>query len=230
VYPGVKPKPLFGTPGHAAYCYTDAFNQDDWSATLVCWTPNDGWSASIKWNGRRAKTFVYDSYPQVVHGLTKLKGYTPPAPILRFGERWRQRCTDPGDFTTCRGSRRHGVHLHERPHRAHLSERSRPRLLDRPLPPVSPVLISAVVHHEDRHARDVCQREPRVTGWRSTATRGPAPHSWSSEVGSGPLRAAPVFEPLPFQARVSTVDKLPTKVAEGVVRVFTSCQDPLLQR
>ena len=105
-YRGVKPKPLFGTPQQAAYCDTEEINQDDWSVSLSCWTPNDGWAASIKWNGRSTATSVVDTYPQIVHGITKLKGYTPAAHVLRFGERWRQRCTNPGQASTCHG---HGV-------------------------------------------------------------------------------------------------------------------------
>jgi len=70
---------------------------------LFCWTPNDGWRVSIEWNGRRDRTGVYDTYPQIVHGLTKLKGYAPRARLLGFGDRWRYRCDDPGDVRTCAG-------------------------------------------------------------------------------------------------------------------------------
>ena len=103
-YPGVKPRPLFGTPGKAAYCYTDVAGSEDDRAELFCWTPDDGWWASIEWNGRRARSGIYDTFPRIVHRVTKLKGYAPAAPrVLRFGEHWRLRCHDPGDFRTCKG-------------------------------------------------------------------------------------------------------------------------------
>lgn len=102
-YPGFKPRPLFGTPGKAAYCYTDYAGYEDNRAKLFCWTPNDGWWASIEWNGRRARTGTYDTLPQIVHGMTKLKGYAPQARLLGFGRHWRLRCDDPGAFKTCDG-------------------------------------------------------------------------------------------------------------------------------
>jgi hypothetical protein len=102
-YPGVKPRPLFATPGKAAYCYTDVAGSEDDRAELFCWRPNDGRWASIEWNGRRARTGIYDGFPRIAHRITKLKGYAPAARVLRFGERWRLRCDDPGDFRTCEG-------------------------------------------------------------------------------------------------------------------------------
>ncbi len=86
-FPGVKPRPLFTTPGAAAYCYTDVAGYEDSRAKLFCWTPNDGWWVSIEWNGRRARKGVYDTHPQIVHGMAKLKGYTPQARLLRFAAR-----------------------------------------------------------------------------------------------------------------------------------------------
>lgn len=103
-YPGFKPRPVFGTPGTAAYCYTDYAGPINDNAKLFCWTPNDGWWASIGSYGRRARTGTYDTFPRIAHGMTKLKGYAPRARLLRFGQRWSLRCSDPGDFKTCRGS------------------------------------------------------------------------------------------------------------------------------
>lgn len=102
-FPGYKPWAHFGTPGKAAYCYTEYAGYEDSRAQLFCWTPNDGWWVSIPWNGKRARTGIYDTFPQIVHGKTKLKGYAPSARLLRFGQHWRLRCDDPGNFKTCRG-------------------------------------------------------------------------------------------------------------------------------
>jgi len=103
-YPGVKPKPVFATPGKAAYCYTKVAGYEDTRAKLVCWTPNDGWWVSIEWNGRRPRTGVSDTFPQVVHGVTKLKGYKPAARVLEFGRHWRLSCDNPGNYATCKRS------------------------------------------------------------------------------------------------------------------------------
>jgi hypothetical protein len=102
-YPGVKPQPRFGTPGKAAYCYAGVAGNEDDRAKLFCWRPIDGWWASIEWNGRRARKGIYDTFPQIVHRITKLKGYAPAARVLRFGERWRLRCGNPGHYRTCKG-------------------------------------------------------------------------------------------------------------------------------
>ncbi len=100
---GVLPKPLFGTPGTAAYCYVTPESPVDLRPVLLCWTPNDGWSAAIGWSGRRAFTRYYTKPPAIVHDLGVLKGYTPRARLLSFGQRWSYRCGDPKDIETCDG-------------------------------------------------------------------------------------------------------------------------------
>ena len=102
-YPGVKPRPAFATPGQAAYCAVDEAGVEDDRVELRCWTPRNGLWLAIAWNGRRAEKGAATTFPQIAHGLTKLQGYRPPAPVLGFGYRWRLRCTRPGDAATCRG-------------------------------------------------------------------------------------------------------------------------------
>ena len=103
-YPGFKPKPLFATPGSGAYCYVDAAGFEDDGAKLFCWRPRDGLWASIRWNGRRAAAGHRRSFPQLVHGMTRLVGYAPRARVLRYGRRWRYRCADPRGLETCGGA------------------------------------------------------------------------------------------------------------------------------
>jgi hypothetical protein len=100
-WPGVHPRPLFGTPGKAAYCYVGQTSQEDASASLLCWTPNDGWSAQISWNERRAFTSYYNRPASIVHGIGDLRGYTPRTRIIGFGQRWVYRCADPWKMSTC---------------------------------------------------------------------------------------------------------------------------------
>ena len=102
-YPGVEPRPAFATPRQAAYCAVDEAGVEDDRAELRCWTPRNGLWLAIAWNGRRAEKGAATTFPQIAHGLTKLRGYRPPAPVLGFGYRWRLRCTRPGDAATCRG-------------------------------------------------------------------------------------------------------------------------------
>jgi hypothetical protein len=83
---------------------TKVAGYEDARAKLVCWTPNDGWWVSIEWNGKRPRTGVSDTFPQVVHGVTKLKGYKPAARVLEFGRHWRLRCDNPGNYATCKRS------------------------------------------------------------------------------------------------------------------------------
>ena len=100
-YPGVKPKPLFGTPGAAAYCTVMPSDPEKLLPLLFCWTPNDGWSAAITSIGRRAYTRYYTEPPGIVHDIGVLKGYAPRAPLLKFGQTWRYRCWDPLDLERC---------------------------------------------------------------------------------------------------------------------------------
>jgi hypothetical protein len=101
LYPGVLPKPLFATPDRAAYCYLSLTTLDDRGAKLRCWTPNDGFAASIAWRADRAETAYFTTRPQIAHSVGVLKGYAPKAPMLSFGERVRIRCRTPADVTTC---------------------------------------------------------------------------------------------------------------------------------
>jgi hypothetical protein len=101
-YTGVFPKPAFGTPGAAAYCaflWTDPENS---SPLIFCWTPDDGWSVSLNWRGRRRFTRYYTKPPGIVHDIGVLKGYAPRAVPLRFGGRFVYRSADPSELDTCR--------------------------------------------------------------------------------------------------------------------------------
>jgi hypothetical protein len=102
-YPGVKPRPAFATPGQAAYCAVEQAGLEDARAELRCWNPRNGLWLTITWNGRRAEKGAATAFPQIAHGLTKLLGYRPRAPVLGFGRRWRLRCAARGDVATCRG-------------------------------------------------------------------------------------------------------------------------------
>src|SRR5258708_24717085 len=71
-YPGVHPKPLFATPGQAAYCSVQASSQDDLSPALFCWTPNDGFAVMTGWNAAEVATAYYTKPPAIVHGTAVL--------------------------------------------------------------------------------------------------------------------------------------------------------------
>lgn len=102
-YPGVKPRPAFATPGQAAYCAVEQAGLEDTRAELRCWNPRNGLWLTITWSGTRADKGAATTFPQIAHGLTKLQGYRPAAPVLGYGRRWRLRCAEPGDVATCRG-------------------------------------------------------------------------------------------------------------------------------
>jgi hypothetical protein len=99
--PGFFPRPLFGTPGKAAYCFADQTGFEDSRASLFCWTPNDGWGVEIRWNARRAHAAYHNHPPLTGEDFGDLRGYAPRARILRFGQRWNYRCPNPGIQTTC---------------------------------------------------------------------------------------------------------------------------------
>jgi hypothetical protein len=50
---GFKPRPLFATPGLAAYCYVDGATQADARPRLFCWTPDDGYGIHLVHRGGR---------------------------------------------------------------------------------------------------------------------------------------------------------------------------------
>jgi hypothetical protein len=100
--PGFFPRPLFGRPpGKAAYCFADMTGFEDARASLNCWTPNDGWGVQMPWNASRAYATYHNHPPLTGEDFGDLRGYAPPARMLRFGERWVYRCSNPGVQTTC---------------------------------------------------------------------------------------------------------------------------------
>jgi hypothetical protein len=101
IYPGVAPKPLFSTPGRAAYCYVSSTSYEDDGAEVECWRPRDGFFITMPWRARRGRTAFMTKPPGFVHGTRVLKGFRPQAPVLGFGQRWSWRCRDPADFRTC---------------------------------------------------------------------------------------------------------------------------------
>ncbi len=100
-YPGVKPTPLFKTPGGAAYCYVDIEGMEAFGPSLRCWTPNDGFIAGMGRKDTKPWDAYYDTYPKIVHGITKLKGYKPAARTLGYGTSARIRCSDLEKASTC---------------------------------------------------------------------------------------------------------------------------------
>ena len=89
----------FKTPKGAAYCGTDHYT----GRTLTCWTPNDGFTISM----RRRGTRVYKTY------LGHNKGRHDPhiGQTLSFGRTWRSngfRCISQSDGLTCTNLEGHG--------------------------------------------------------------------------------------------------------------------------
>jgi hypothetical protein len=99
--PGFFPRPLFGTPGKAAYCYVDQTGFQDGRPSLFCWTPSDGWGVQITWNGRRAHAAYHNHRPRFAEDFGDLRRYAPRARILGYGERWFYRCGNPARKATC---------------------------------------------------------------------------------------------------------------------------------
>src|SRR5687768_6501775 len=66
------------TPKRAAYCDVTRVNA---RLSLVCWTPYDGFTATMRVRGRPTTRYVADR-----------EGHTPRARrVLRYGESWRSR-------------------------------------------------------------------------------------------------------------------------------------------
>jgi hypothetical protein len=104
-----RPKPVFGTPGKAAYCYVDATNFEDLSPRLFCWTPSNGLGTSINWRESRGETASFAEAPRFAENYGLLKGYAPRARLLAAGTTWTLRCAVPGNFKSCSSTSRKGV-------------------------------------------------------------------------------------------------------------------------
>ena len=93
-------KRLFRTPSNAAFCAMPR-TLEPANPVVLCWTPNDGFTASIQhargFKGRASSAAV------------GYRGWEPPLyPLLPFGEDfvWRCRRVNPSFATSC--SRRYG--------------------------------------------------------------------------------------------------------------------------
>jgi hypothetical protein len=100
--PGFFPRPLFGTPGKAAFCYADASGPENSTPSLLCWTPDDGFGVEIGWRGRRAFVSFHDHPPRFGEDFGDLRGYGPRARVLRYGQSWILGCRSPPDVATCK--------------------------------------------------------------------------------------------------------------------------------
>jgi hypothetical protein len=98
---GLKPTPLFTTPGTAAYCTIAPSSQEDFSPSLFCWTPNDGFGVTLNWRSGLAVTGNFTKPPVGARGTGVLRGYAPKARLLRAGQRFVYSCTDPRDGKGC---------------------------------------------------------------------------------------------------------------------------------
>jgi hypothetical protein len=96
----------FETPAGAAYCGTDHFNGD----TLICWTPNDGFSLILTLGDRTPS----HRYVRGNVGFHDVVGR-----LLRFGQSWAShrpairgfRCKSERSGLTCVNAKRHGFWL-----------------------------------------------------------------------------------------------------------------------
>ena len=88
---GFKPRPLFATPGKAAYCYVDGANLASTRPLVFCWTPNDGYGVRLAYGGGKPTALYYDRPSPIVHSYDSLVGWAPRAPVLAFGQTWRLR-------------------------------------------------------------------------------------------------------------------------------------------
>jgi hypothetical protein len=95
------PKPLFRTPGAAAYCYIDLAGFEDDRPDLLCWTPNDGWGVEIASTDRRAFVAYHNHAPRTAEDFSDLRGYRPWVHTLGFGSTWSYRCKNVRDDATC---------------------------------------------------------------------------------------------------------------------------------
>jgi hypothetical protein len=103
---GFKPRPLFTTPGQAAYCYVDGATMVDARPRLFCWTPNDGYGIHLIHRGGRPYAGYYTRPSPIAHGYDSLVGWAPRAPMLGFGRSWALYCTRTSDSNSCREARR----------------------------------------------------------------------------------------------------------------------------
>lgn len=87
----------FRTPGEAAYCGRG----DGADITLLCWTPNDGFTVTMGVRERPRKSYLQDN-----------RGYVEnQARILGFGRAWRGGsfvCRSRASGLTCTNRRGHG--------------------------------------------------------------------------------------------------------------------------
>jgi hypothetical protein len=92
------------TPKGAAYCDLTRVSA---RLSLVCWTPYDGFTATMRVRGRATTRYVGDR-----------EGHTPRVRrVLRYGQTWRSRgfrCTSRRSGVTCRNRDRHGWWLGRR--------------------------------------------------------------------------------------------------------------------
>jgi hypothetical protein len=88
----------FKTPGGAAYC---GISHGEPPYSLICWTPNDGFTVSMRVGGRASK-----KYWRPNRGYHDSVGRT-----LRFGQRWASigfRCASRRTGLTCTNRVGHG--------------------------------------------------------------------------------------------------------------------------
>jgi hypothetical protein len=94
---------IFGTPGEAAYCTMVADPGPNIPPSLICWTPNDGFTVRMTTKSRPSRTYIR---------ANKGDGaVATDAPILRFGERWRSGsfvCWSQTNGLRCINQRGHG--------------------------------------------------------------------------------------------------------------------------
>lgn len=94
---------IFGAPGEAAYCTMVADPGPGKPPSLICWTPNDGFTVRMTTKSRPSRTYV-----------TGNKGdgaVATDAPILRFRQRWRSGsfvCWSKANGLRCINQRGHG--------------------------------------------------------------------------------------------------------------------------
>lgn len=89
----------FRTPGEAAYCGLS--EGADPPLSLVCWTPNDGFTVDMTVRGGS-----HERYAKGNRGLVQNL-----APVLRFGHTWRAGslvCRSRASGLTCTNRRGHG--------------------------------------------------------------------------------------------------------------------------
>jgi hypothetical protein len=89
----------FATPGRAAYC---GVSEGEPPISLICWTPNDGFTVSMLRVGRASKEYYRPN-----------KGYHDVVGrILRFGQWWGVRgywsCVSRSTGLTCKNRAGHG--------------------------------------------------------------------------------------------------------------------------